>query len=84
MGEAARPVGFRDRLVTDALATSDSFNAIRPLDGERLQPLLDRITARRVDLEFETPPMVLELIRGADTRPRSFDEDAASGSSGSR
>jgi hypothetical protein len=65
--EAARPVTFRDPLLTSALTTTDTFNAIRPLDRPAVQPLLDHISGRGVDLAFEVPPVVIEIAGGHTT-----------------
>lgn len=46
--EAARPVTFRNKILTNALRTGGTFNAIRPLEPTRLQPLLDEVSGRCV------------------------------------
>lgn len=65
--EATRPVVYRDPLLTQALATADTFNAIRPLDRVALQPLLDHITGHGIDLAFEVPPVLIEIAGGHTT-----------------
>lgn len=64
--EATRPVTFRDPLLTTAITTTDTFNAIRPLDRAAIQPLLDQITGRSIDLAAALSPL-LEDITGGHT-----------------
>jgi hypothetical protein len=65
--EAARPVTFRDDLLTTALETTDTFNAIRPLAEFRIRPLLDAISGRGVDLVLEVPQVLVEISGGHTT-----------------
>ncbi len=55
--EAVRPVSFRDPLLTTAQTTTDTFNAIRPLDPVRLTKLIEHISGQ----DFSQPLTSLEL-----------------------
>ena len=60
--EAARPV-FRMEL-EDIIKTRDTFNAIRPLDRDKLPAFLDTISGRDVDLVVDIGEQEVEIILG--------------------
>lgn len=60
--EAARPV-FRTEL-EELITTRDTFNAIRPLDRERVQPFLERISGKDVDLVVDIDHQQVAVILG--------------------
>jgi hypothetical protein len=62
--EAARPTSRSDPLLRDALATEDTFNAMRPLDIGKVAPLLDWISGTGALLEPSLPPVLADAIRG--------------------
>ncbi len=63
--EAARPV-FRDKLEL-IIKTRDTFNAIRPLDIEKVRPFLDDITGRDVDFKVDLGDEEVAVILGGHT-----------------
>lgn len=60
--EAARPV-FRTELER-IITTRDTFNAIRPLDRDKLMPFLETISGRDVDLVLDIGDQEVALILG--------------------
>jgi hypothetical protein len=60
--EAARPV-FRTELEA-VIKTRDTFNAIRPLDREKLMPFLETISGRDVDLVVDIGEQEVAIILG--------------------
>jgi hypothetical protein len=60
--EAARPV-FRTELET-IIKTRDTFNAIRPLDQNKLTPFLETISGRDVDLVADFGEQEVAIILG--------------------
>jgi hypothetical protein len=60
--EAARPV-YRTELET-IIKTRDTFNAIRPLDREKLMPFLETISGRDVDLVVDIGEQEVAVILG--------------------
>jgi hypothetical protein len=60
--EAARPV-FRTEL-EEIIKTRDTFNAIRPLDRDKLPEFLDTISGRDVDLVMDIGEKEVEIILG--------------------
>jgi hypothetical protein len=60
--EAARPV-FRTEL-EEIIKTQDTFNAIRPLDRDKLPEFLDTISGRDVDLVVDIGEKEVEIILG--------------------
>ena len=60
--EAARPV-FRTEL-EDIITTRDTFNAIRPLDRNKLEPFLKRISGKDVDLTIDIDDREVAIILG--------------------
>lgn len=60
--EAARPV-FRSEL-EEIIKTRDTFNAIRPLDRDKLPQFLDTISGRDVDLVVDIGEKEVEIILG--------------------
>ena len=60
--EAARPV-FRTELET-IIKTRDTFNAIRPIDRDKLIPFLDTISGRDVDLVVDIGEQEVAVILG--------------------
>jgi hypothetical protein len=60
--EAARPV-FRTELEA-IIKTRDTFNAIRPLDRDKLPAFLDTISGRDVDLVMDIGEKEVEIILG--------------------
>ena len=60
--EAARPV-FRSEL-EEIIKTRDTFNAIRPLDRDKLPQFLDTISGRDVDLVVDIGEREVEIILG--------------------
>jgi hypothetical protein len=60
--EAARPVQFRE--LADFYATTDTFNAIRPLRIDRLTELLDRVSARDISIAMDYPRTAMSQIVG--------------------
>ena len=60
--EAARPV-YRTELET-IIKTRDTFNAIRPLDREKLMPFLETISGRDVDLVVDIGEKEVAVILG--------------------
>jgi ribosomal protein L37AE/L43A len=60
--EAARPV-FRTEL-EEIIETRDTFNAIRPLDRDKLPEFLDTISGRDVDLVMDIGEKEVEIILG--------------------
>lgn len=60
--EAARPV-FRAEL-EKIIKTRDTFNAIRPLDRDKLMPFLDTISGRDVDLVVDIGEQEVSIILG--------------------
>ena len=60
--EAARPVHRNDlKLITK---TRGTFNAIRPLDKDKLPPFLEAISGRDVDLTVDIDDKQVEIILG--------------------
>lgn len=60
--EAVRPV-YRTDLET-IIKTRDTFNAIRPLDRDKLTPLLEKISGRDVDLSTDIGEFEVATILG--------------------
>ena len=63
--EAARPV-FRTEL-EKIIKTRDTFNAIRPIDRDKLMPFLDTISGRDVDLVVDIGEQEVAVILGGHT-----------------
>lgn len=62
--EAARPTTRSDPLLQNALATADTFNSMRPLDVDKVAPLLDWVSGTGAVLEPSLPPVLVDVIRG--------------------
>jgi hypothetical protein len=60
--EAARPVHRKDLEL--AIKSRDTFNAIRPLDREKLPAFLEGISGRDVDLRVDIDDQQVEIILG--------------------
>jgi len=60
--EAARPV-FRTEL-EELITTRDTLNAIRPLNRERVQPFLERISGKDVDFVVDIDDQQVAVILG--------------------
>jgi hypothetical protein len=65
--EAVRPVSRNDPLLTGALKTGDTFNAIRPLEEALLAPLLDWISGGDSPVRGLFTHQVAALLAGGHT-----------------
>jgi hypothetical protein len=63
--EAARPIHRKD--LVGSYATSDTFNAMRPMDAERVPALLNRISARDVSIPTDFSDALVSQITGGHT-----------------